>query len=76
MILEHVILLNGTLTETCLFQIITSYFRGFLLSVWILFLVKITCYCDQPTFDFDMFKYHQNNTNNMEEEPVEQLPSI
>ena len=44
MILEHVILLNETLAETCLFQILTSYFRGFLLSVWILFLVKIIYY--------------------------------
>ena len=67
MILEHVIFLSGTLAEACLFQILTPYFRGFILVIWILFLLKIACYWNQPAFDFDMFKYPQNNTNNMEE---------
>ena len=55
-----------------------SYFGGFLLGIWILFLVKIACYWDQPVFDFDMFKFHQNNnTNNTEEEAQDdQLPPI
>ena len=39
--------------------LLTPYFGGFLLGIWILFLVKIACYWDQPVFDFDMFKFHQ-----------------
>ena len=77
MILEHVIFLSGTLAETCLFQILTPYFGEFLFGICILFLMKIACYWDQPAFDFDMFMYHQNNTNNMEEEkPQEWLPPV
>ena len=68
LILEHVIFLSGTLAEACLYQILMPYFGGFLLGIWILFLLKIACYLDKQVFDFDMFKNHQNNTNNNTEE--------
>ena len=67
LILEHVIFLSGTLAEACLYQILMPYFGGFLFGIWILFLLKIACYWDKQVFDFDMFKNHQNNTNNTEE---------
>ena len=57
--------------------LLTLYFEGFLLGIEILFLVKIACYWDQRVFDFDMFKFHQNNnTNNMEEAQEDQLPPV
>ena len=73
-ILENIIFLSGILAEACLFQILKPYFGGFLFGIWILFLVKITCYWDQSVFYFDIFKYHQNNTNNMEEATQKDQP--
>ena len=76
-ILERVIFLSGTLAKAYLYKILIPYFGGFLITIWIIFLVKIACYWDKPIFDFDMFKNQQNNTiNNMKEGQEEELPPV
>ncbi|KAL6322812.1 hypothetical protein AAG906_020812 [Vitis piasezkii] len=76
LILGHVRFLSGTVAATLLILILIPYFGWFLLVIWTMFLVKITCYWDKPFYNFDMFKIKNQNTTNREGGQEAQRPPV